>query len=119
MQIKIFTMPIVGGEEIVEEMNLFLRSQKVLQVEQHLIQLKTAAFWSFYIKYVENITGEGTTTGFDKAKIDYREVLDDASYKRYMQLKEVRLTLSKTENIPAYAIMTNGLPMGNVALCRF
>ncbi len=108
MQIKIFTMPIVGGEQIAEEMNLFLRAQKVLQVEHHLITLKTEAFWSFYIKYVENITGEGTTTGFDKPKIDYKEVLDDASFKRYMQFKEVRLTLSKTENIPAYTIMTNG-----------
>lgn len=105
MQIKLFTIPIVGGEDLSDEMNVFLRSKKVLQVEHHLIQLKTEAFWSFYIKYVEDITGEGTAmTGFDKAKIDYREVLDEASYKRYSQFREIRLTLSKTENIPAYTI---------------
>ena len=50
MQIKIFTMPIVGGEHIADEMNTFLRSHKVLQVEHHLIQLKTEAFWSFYTR---------------------------------------------------------------------
>ena len=38
MQIKIFTIPIMGGEKLLEEMNVFLRSKKVLQVEQHLVQ---------------------------------------------------------------------------------
>jgi superfamily II DNA helicase RecQ len=109
MQIKVFTMPIVGGEHIADEMNLFLRSKKVLQVEHHLIQLKTEAFWSFYIKYVEDLIGDGTaTTGFDKAKIDYQAVLDEASFKRYSQMREIRLALAKAENIPAYTILTNG-----------
>ena len=38
MQIKIFTIPIMGGGKLLEEMNVFLRSKKVLQVEQHLVQ---------------------------------------------------------------------------------
>ena len=40
MQIKIFTIPIMGGELLVEEMNVFLRSKKVLQLKEHLVQAK-------------------------------------------------------------------------------
>lgn len=108
MQIKIFTIPIVGGERITDEMNVFLRSKKVLQVEHHLIQLKTEAFWSFYIKYVEETVGAGFTAGaYDKPKIDYKEVLDEASFKRFATMREIRKTLSKAESIPAFTILTD------------
>ena len=33
MQVKFFTIPIVGGEKISEELNVFLRSNKVLETE--------------------------------------------------------------------------------------
>jgi len=35
MQVKIFTIPILGGEMLLEEMNLFLRTKKVLQLKDH------------------------------------------------------------------------------------
>jgi hypothetical protein len=34
MQIKLFTIPILGGEKLNEELNLFLRSKKVSSVCQ-------------------------------------------------------------------------------------
>ncbi len=37
MQVKFFTIPIIGGEQINEEMNLFLRSHQVLQTDFKLI----------------------------------------------------------------------------------
>ncbi len=108
MQVKIFTIPLVGGERITEEMNIFLRSKKVLQVEHHLIKLKKEAFWSFYIKYVDEIVGMGLTPGgYEKPKIDYREVLDETSFKRFSKMREVRKALAKAENIPAFTILTD------------
>ena len=35
MQIKLFTMPVFGGEQVEEELNKFLRSHRVLQLERH------------------------------------------------------------------------------------
>jgi len=39
MQIRIFTIPIFGGDAFAEDMNAFLRSKKVLQVDQQLVAL--------------------------------------------------------------------------------
>ena len=47
MQVKIFTIPIIGGERVNEEMNTFLRSKKVLQIEKEF--LASSAAWSFEI----------------------------------------------------------------------
>jgi len=34
MQIKLFTIPVMGGEMLIEEMNVFLRSKKVLNLKE-------------------------------------------------------------------------------------
>lgn len=53
MQIKIFTIPIMGGEKLTEDLNAFLRSRKILQTESQLVQDGQGAFWCFCIKYIE------------------------------------------------------------------
>lgn len=37
MQIKLFTIPVHGGERLLEVMNVFLRSKKILQLKEHLL----------------------------------------------------------------------------------
>lgn len=51
MQIKIFSVPAVGGEAINEDLNKFLRGHKILQVEQQLINEAGGAYWSFCVRY--------------------------------------------------------------------
>ncbi len=115
MQVKIFTIPIVGGDKLIDEMNGFLRGKKVLQLEHHVIKLKREAFWSFYVKYMEEtVGGMSASQGFQKDKIDYQEVLDKASFARFTKLREVRKELAKTENIPAYHILTD-MQMAEIA----
>ncbi len=104
MQIKIFTIPIMGGERLLEDLNVFLRSKKVLQVEQHLVQEKAGSFWCFSVRYAED---RGKTKFRQKSKIDYREVLDEAAFARYAKLKEIRKAIAEEEAIPAYAVFTN------------
>lgn len=104
MQIKIFTIPIVGGEQLNDEMNVFLRSKKIVQVESQLVTLQQSAFWSFSIKYVEEIAGNSPN---ERGKVDYKEVLDEPSFKRFTKMRELRKALAQAENIPAYAILTD------------
>ena len=48
MQIKIFTIPIMGGEMLTDEMNVFLRSKKILQVKEHLVNHDSeGVFWCY------------------------------------------------------------------------
>lgn len=80
MQIKLFTIPVLGGERLTEEMNVFLRAKKILQVENHIINNGQAVFWCFCIKYLEAYAGT------KKAKVDYKEVLGEASFKRFSRI---------------------------------
>jgi hypothetical protein len=65
MQVKIYTIPIIGGESLNEEMNTFLRSKKVLQVvERQIVSEIHGIFWSFCIKYLED-----SPFGFGDVKI--------------------------------------------------
>ncbi|MFM9947020.1 MAG: hypothetical protein ACKV1O_03705 [Saprospiraceae bacterium] len=47
MQIKFFTIPVMGGEALAEELNVFLRSKKILQVEQQLVSEAQGSAWCF------------------------------------------------------------------------
>lgn len=103
MQIKIFSIPILGGEAINEEMNTFLRSKKILQMEQQLISDTHGAVWSFCIKYVE----DHSPFNRNKEKVDYKQVLDEASFERFSQLRVTRKKVALEEGVPAYAIFTD------------
>ena len=103
MQIKIFSIPTMGGEALNEEMNSFLRSKKVLQVEGQLAQESGGAYWSFYVKYVDSLA----VAEREKPKVDYRTVLDEATFARFSKLREIRKGLSGTENVPAYTIFSD------------
>lgn len=103
MQIRIFNIPIPGGEAMNEEMNVFLRSKKIMQVEDHIVQGGQGAFWCFCIKYLE----DGTFSERDKAKVDYRELLDEATFKRFSALREIRKRVAKDDAVPAYAVFTD------------
>lgn len=103
MQIKFYTIPIMGGELLSEEMNVFLRSKKVLQVENQLISQPQGACWCFCIKYLDDIA----TADKDKPRVNYRQVLDEATFKRFTALRDIRKRVSETESLPAYIIFTD------------
>ena len=101
MQIRIFSIPIPGGEALSKEMNTFLRSKKVLQVESQLVNNEQGAFWCFCIKYMENTTGE------PKKKVDYKQTLDEASFQRFSSMREIRKKIAREEEIPAFAVFSD------------
>ena len=53
MQIKVSSVPVVGGEAENDELNAFLRGNKILQVEQQLVSGAEGTYWSFCIRYIE------------------------------------------------------------------
>ncbi|MFN0013277.1 MAG: helicase, partial [Saprospiraceae bacterium] len=80
----LFTIPVMGGEPLVEEMNAFLRGKKVLQVEQKLIRRKpNGACWCFSVGYVDDVAA----TERERGKVDYRELLDAPTFNRFSRLQ--------------------------------
>lgn len=101
MQVKIFAIQIPGGDPVNEELNQFLRSKKILSVENQLIQNGQGAYWCFYVKYLDE-PGDR-----EKTKVDYRQVLDEVTFKRFARLRDIRKQISLEEAVPAYVIFTD------------
>jgi len=101
MQIKIFSIPVMGGEALAEEMNAFLRSRKILQVEQQLVQEAHGALWCFCVRYIE---GEVYVA---KEKTDYKDILEPEAFTRFVAMKGIRKKLADEEGIRAYNVFTD------------
>ncbi|MEM6261913.1 MAG: HRDC domain-containing protein [Bacteroidota bacterium] len=103
MQIKLFTIPVLGGEALSAELNAFLRSHKVLKVNQELISVGQQGFWCFCVTYMEGKQAGSSS----KNRVDYKEVLDEASFARFVKLRELRKQIAKEDAVPAFAVFTD------------
>lgn len=104
MQIKLFTIPVSDTGNFQEELNRFLRANKILEVENQLVSNPNGAAWCFCVKYI------GTPVTYQKTpatKTDYRHVLDEATFKVFSRLREIRKKLAADEAVPAYAVATD------------
>lgn len=104
MQVKLFNIPISDTGQAIEEMNKFLRSHKVIELQQELVNNNNGAVWCFCARYILNASPETTTI---KRKTDYKNVLGGESFKIFTQLREIRKQIAKEEAIPAYAVLTD------------
>jgi len=103
MQIKMFTIPVFGGEALLDEMNAFMRGHKILQTEKQLAVFGSNACWCFCVSYMDS---DYKPTRI-KPRIDYKEVLDEQTFKKFSELREVRKRIASEQDIPAYAVFTD------------
>lgn len=101
MQIKIYAIPLPGGETQTEEMNLFLRSKKVLEVSEQVVSNERGAYWCFRIRYLDEAPAG------ERQKVDYREVLDKETFQRFSRLREIRKQVALDESVPPFAIFSD------------
>lgn len=106
MQIKLFTIPAGDSGKALQELNSFLKSNKVLEVENHLVSNENGAFWCFCVRYIERSFGE-SPAGESKRKIDYRKVLDEETFQKFSTLREIRKRVAAEEGISAFIIFTD------------
>ena len=106
MQIRVFNIPIGDTGEMQAEMNRFLASNRVLEIEQHFYQNEKGAYWSFCVRYLISNTG-GFQTKLSKQKLDYKELLNENEFAVFSKLRVCRKTLAANNAIPAYAVFTD------------
>lgn len=105
MQIKIFTVPITDNGCALDELNKFLRSQKVLECIQQLVSNQNGASWCFCVKYIEGSIANVELTR--QKKRDYKNELDEGIFAVFSSLREIRKVIAAEDKIPAYAICTD------------
>lgn len=105
MQFKVFSVPVVGGEAVNEELNAFLRGNRILQVEQQLTNSSEGTYWTFCIKY---IAGEGRSSGGKKKdRKDYKQILSEEAFSRFSKYRVIRKQIAEEDNIPAFTVFTD------------
>ena len=110
MQLMVFMVPATGGKEENEELNRYLRGNRVVSVDKQFCQQGDTAFWSFCVTVADNTPPTAAAASFGaerKGKVDYREVLDDESFALFSRLRAIRKTISTEQSLPAYTIFTD------------
>lgn len=101
MQIKIFTIPILADENMINEMNHFLKTVNVIDIRKEIVQNNGSIFWSFCITYIPYANSNYLE---DNKKKDAFEKLSSVEFARFVELKKIRKNISMKEAIPAYMI---------------
>ena len=104
MQIKLFTVPVGDSGGALQEMNAFLRGNKILEVEQQFVGNSNGAYWCFCVRYIERAHGEAEKDG---KKVDYKKVLDEAAFEKFSKLREIRKRVAAEEAVSAFIVFTD------------
>lgn len=108
MQIKVFEIFSSSQSEDEERVNVFLRSHKILKIDKEFYHNDGIGCWTLFISYIENKESTLTSAHHErKPKVDYKQILGEEEFKRYVRLREIRKQLAEEEAIPAYAVFTN------------
>lgn len=101
MQIKQFIISIFDTGNGQEELNKFLRGYRVLSIKEELVSNADGGYWCYSIRYLPS-----SRTGNSK-KVDYKEVLDAATFKKFSGLRVCRKKIADDEQLPAFAVFTD------------
>jgi len=105
MQYKIFTIPITENDSETENLNRFLRANKVVKVDKELVENGDNVFWTFCVQYL--LPPLTTPVGEKKEKIDYRNVLDEHTFAVFSRLRQCRKAIADEDAVPAFAVFVD------------
>lgn len=105
MQFRVFAIPAIGSLDLEEELNLFLRSHRVVSVQKTVETIDGMPRWCFCVEYLDGTPAD--KRGRSGKRIDYKEVLSEADFAVYARLRDTRKELAAAEAIPVYTVCTN------------
>lgn len=111
MAFHFIIIPINDSGVYETELNSFLASYKVLNVDRRWVEMGSQSFWSFCIDYLPHVPkgrqGEITQRTESKDRIDYREKLAPDQFAVFSALRDLRKEIATQEAVPVYTIFTN------------
>jgi len=107
MQIKIVTIPLLDSSVAEAELNRFLRSHRILQVDKGFIPEDNGC-WSVFVTYMDGDSQDTVSTAHrSREKEDITKDLTDEQRARFESFRAIRLDLAKKNNVRAYMIFTD------------
>lgn len=106
MNIKIFDIPAICPDDIIEQVNKFLRGHKVLDIDrQFYVSSDNIGHWSLLVTYLPMQSSYGFPER--REKVDYKTVLDEVAFAKFTKLRMIRKQLADNDAVPAYAVFTD------------
>ena len=108
MKTKFFWIPALDSLMAEGELNTFLASHRVVKMERHFLPAEATPGWCFCIEWIP-ASEEPSNTKFaaKDRKIDYREVLDEESFRIFSILRTWRKERAAMQGVPVYTVATN------------
>lgn len=106
MQFRTFTLPVAGTGLMEEDLNKFLRSHRILQVERHFCP-DAGGYWAVLVEYADVDPQAEVPPAQRRERRDFSDGLTDEEKRRYEAYKAVRRELAQQHSIPAYLVFTN------------
>ncbi|MGN0879759.1 MAG: HRDC domain-containing protein [Oligosphaeraceae bacterium] len=116
MAFRIFSAPIPVTDEVTMELNGFLSQHRVVNVSQHLTQVREQPYCVFVVEYVGGAStgasslrspSAGGGSGKVSEPVDYRAKLGDVLFAVYNELRKCRNSLAHEAGVSNYTVMTN------------
>ena len=107
MQYYIQIIPASGSPEAQEELNYFLRSHRVVQVQRSLENNNGMLCWCFCVEWLEGALPQVVGDKSKKLRIDYKNILNESDFELFSILREARNLRAKEIATPSYNICTN------------
>lgn len=107
VQLKIFTIPPIGGEAVLEELNLFLRQERIAEVRK---EFSPETGWSFCISYTDGKSGRTDSGGSSNAKEKEQaryNALNEEQRELYAKMKMARTAVSNAKGVVPYVVFSN------------
>lgn len=118
LQYHFFSIPALHPQQAQDELNRFCAAHRVVTVERQFIAAGTDSHWALCVavaggpgklpdalKAAERRTGTGDASA--STRVDYKQVLGEADFALYAELRQWRKTAAEQAGVPVYAVFTN------------
>lgn len=104
-----FSIPARGDAALQEDLNIFLRSHRVLTVHREFVLHGENSFWALAVEYMQGAapSSSGGVSRGGRNRVDYKEVLSPEDFALFAKLRDWRKAVAEQEGIPVYAVLTN------------
>jgi superfamily II DNA helicase RecQ len=96
-----------GDDSDCDDLNQFLRSHRIVNIEKKLIDGERGTGWLFLVEYGNETKAGGAQGGAAQPKVDYKEVLSAEEFAVYDRLRRLRKEMADKQGLPPYAVFNN------------
>lgn len=110
MRLQFFSIPAHGDAAAVAELNAFVSTHRVRELERRFVDAGVDSFWAICVSFVDGEARPAVVAGArgsSKEAIDYRAVLNPPDFAAYAKLRELRKAMALRNGVPPYQVLTN------------